>query len=343
MRRRRLALLLLLASIYMYLTLFNGQRKQHQSKLKTKVLIFATYRSGSSFIGELFQQNPDVFYMFEPLKIFTVNSSGYKLVQKSGPTYLQNYFKCSFRDMLANSWHINGKGFGVQLMQWQKRIFCGNLGKRSCFRLSWSDLERKCKSSPIIAVKEISLAMLSSVMALLRKGVKVLHLIRDPRGILSSMKEILNLKGETDITVHISSLCVRLRKQIKTWKRFVKENYSGYKLIRYEDVALSTLAETNKIYDFIGLRVPKQVKEWILRSTTLKRPLSSNQKNVGLLQSSFSTHRNARSVSSHWRYRLTWTEVILIQRKCGDVLKHLGYKLYDNAYDMLTDKEPVLS
>ena len=34
---------------------------------KTHILILATTRSGSSFVGQLFNQHLDVFYLFEPL------------------------------------------------------------------------------------------------------------------------------------------------------------------------------------------------------------------------------------------------------------------------------------
>lgn len=37
----------------------------------TVVLLMAYYRSGSSFTGELFNRNPDVFYLYEPLYTFT--------------------------------------------------------------------------------------------------------------------------------------------------------------------------------------------------------------------------------------------------------------------------------
>ena len=32
------------------------------------VVLLAYYRGGSSFLGELMNQNPDVFYVFEPLR-----------------------------------------------------------------------------------------------------------------------------------------------------------------------------------------------------------------------------------------------------------------------------------
>lgn len=35
-----------------------------------KVLLYTYMRSGSSFLGEIFNRNPDVFYIFEPYQGF---------------------------------------------------------------------------------------------------------------------------------------------------------------------------------------------------------------------------------------------------------------------------------
>jgi len=42
-------------------------QKWNLTEKPIKVLIVSTYRSGSSFIGELFNQNSKSFYLFEPL------------------------------------------------------------------------------------------------------------------------------------------------------------------------------------------------------------------------------------------------------------------------------------
>ena len=35
-----------------------------------RVLIYSKWRSGSSFLGDLFSSHPEVFYIYEPLKMF---------------------------------------------------------------------------------------------------------------------------------------------------------------------------------------------------------------------------------------------------------------------------------
>ena len=46
------------------------------AKNQTRILIMTHHRSGSSFTGQLFNQHPDVFYMYEPLKIVNGGCSG---------------------------------------------------------------------------------------------------------------------------------------------------------------------------------------------------------------------------------------------------------------------------
>ena len=70
---------------------------------KTRVLIMTHHRSGSSFTGELFNQHPDVFYMYEPLKIVNGGCSG--TTKDLRRELLRNFMNCNFpnlRQMFPN-------------------------------------------------------------------------------------------------------------------------------------------------------------------------------------------------------------------------------------------------
>ena len=41
------------------------------------------YRSGSSFLGSIFDKNPDVFYLFEPMTAFHANQEMVDKFQRS--------------------------------------------------------------------------------------------------------------------------------------------------------------------------------------------------------------------------------------------------------------------
>ena len=49
-------------------------QKQHEKfdSKKKKFLIYTSYRSASSFVGELFNNHLDIYYMFEPLKLLSL-------------------------------------------------------------------------------------------------------------------------------------------------------------------------------------------------------------------------------------------------------------------------------
>ena len=52
---------------------------------RKQILIVTEYRSGSSFIGEIFNRNPNIFYLFEPLIMTTIYNKNKKrldIVQK---------------------------------------------------------------------------------------------------------------------------------------------------------------------------------------------------------------------------------------------------------------------
>ena len=41
-----------------------------QDKRRKAIALITLYRAGSTFMGELFNQNEDIFYHFEPLTLF---------------------------------------------------------------------------------------------------------------------------------------------------------------------------------------------------------------------------------------------------------------------------------
>ena len=53
---------------------------QGAAKPKVKLIILTYLRSGSSFTGGLFDQHPDVFYVFEPLYAVMHSRNGYVII-----------------------------------------------------------------------------------------------------------------------------------------------------------------------------------------------------------------------------------------------------------------------
>ena len=48
------------------------------------------------------------------------------------------------------------------------------------------------------------------------------------------------------------------------------------KIIRYEDMSMEPIDQTNRIYDFIGMKISPEIEEFLKKSTTTQ-DLESNQ------------------------------------------------------------------
>lgn len=71
-----------------------AESASHQSKVN--VLLVTAHRSGSTFLGELFNRNPDVFYLFEPLAGVQGEHStiGCHRYPEAKINHLRKYFDC---------------------------------------------------------------------------------------------------------------------------------------------------------------------------------------------------------------------------------------------------------
>jgi len=98
--------------------------------------------------------------------------------------------------------------------------------------------------------------------------------------------------------------------------------------IRYEDFVLNPLGKTVKIYDFIGIEMTVNIKEWLntAMSATNKEDLSKTFP-MGL-------KRNVMTVLNTWRTELTFDDVIKMQTHCNWVLRTLGYRIYHSEAEL---------
>ena len=87
-------------------------------------------------------------------------------------------------------------------------------------------------------------------------------------------------------------------------------------LLRYEDLALDTLTVARRLYDFLGSAMPSSVREWIRLNTKAKEA-----------NGAMGTHRNSSLVAERWRDLLPPFTKRIINSRCLDVLRYLGYPL----------------
>lgn len=328
---------------------------------KTHILILATTRSGSSFVGQLLNQHQEVFYLFEPL-YHVQNTLIPRLSHSRTPTDRRVMLGAS-RDLLRSLYdcdlyflesyikptptnHTTDKLF----RRGASRALCqppvcdafvpadvnveeGDCVKK-CGALNMTLATEACREKRNVAIKIVRVAEIGDLRALVedpRLNIKVIQLVRDPRGILSSRIEtfrdmyrlwrIWRATGRRPYNLDLGSLTVVCEDFLSSVSTGLSHPYwlkGKYMLVRYEDVARNPLAKTKEIFDYLGLSMDRNVEDWIRANTQGSNEPSTKHK--------FGTVRDSAANAESWRLRLSYDMVEYTQTVCHKVLHQLGYK-----------------
>lgn len=189
-----------------------SQEKQH-------IYVHATWRTGSSFLGELFNQHPDVFYLYEPMWHLwqALYPGDAESLQGALRDMLRSLFRCDFSvlrlyappgDPAArdpDSVNLTT----AALFRWRtNKVICSpplcpraprtrsEVGliddttcERTCPPVALRALEAECRKYPVVVIKDVRLLDLGVLVPLLRDpglNLKVVQLFRDPRAVHNS-------------------------------------------------------------------------------------------------------------------------------------------------------------
>lgn len=296
---------------------------------RSLVLLLAGYRTGSSFLGELFRINPKYFYFFEPLKFLNLNGSlptRDDTIDLIASAHIRNLFSCRVQELYQASVAMFPDMEG-QRQWWLKRFTYRKTGL--------SKVESICQKVKNVAIKTIRIQKLQYFKQLLQeKFIKVIVLIRDPRGSLQSQTSF-NLWRKIELPYNASIWCENLESNINFLKvecLFNSNCSKQYMLVRYEDVAFHPLQMARNIYKFLGMAVPEKVKEWLAKNTQIHK---------GNL---LSTTRVSNQTATAWRYEASLDFVLYIQEHCQSILNALGYntiteenQMYNKNFNLIAD------
>lgn len=188
---------------------------------------------------------------------------------------------------------------------------------RPGFDTCMKKLQTLCYQSRSIILKTIRFSM-ELMPRLLKKfpGLKIVHLLRDPRGIIDSRRRggFLRNIGKAQSS---KSLCTLIRKNVQYSKTLQKRFPNRITTVLYEDIAKNPMDLSNKLYRNLDLEYSDNFKEWIFNHTSAGSP---NNSYYGTVRS------NSSKTSQSWRKRLSFKDVKIIEDECGDVIDLLGFR-----------------
>ncbi|XP_071798242.1 carbohydrate sulfotransferase 1-like [Asterias amurensis] len=318
-----------------------------------KVIVLARMRTGSTLLGEIFNQNQQLMYLFEPLHATD------SMVKMGLMT--PNKMNVAMRGLLGKLAHCTfPTEFMHDMYKWSigkaKSTTLHGICKATsgCAEVVPGMLVQSCRQHKGNMAMKLIRADLDTVQPLItndKLNVKIIHLIRDPRGTANSRKgyycprkkipakdctldNLKLLEHDPDNfkfnTVH--KLCRWMRKTVPLALQRPEWLRGRYKLIRYEDLAADPFRLTQDIYDFLGLPMQPEVTQWVKTNT---------QENTSKSTNTFSTKKNSSEASMHWRSLLSFKEVKDIERKCGDVMEMLGYLPITSEDELTNYNVPV--
>lgn len=288
-------------------------------KPKIRILIVSTWRTGSSFLSEIIESSPGVFYSYEPLHSIDEHSRMYSAEsQTESVKLIENIFQCRLpAHYLA---HINGLGeTKYKFITRNSRLWnaCHHNQQNESLLCTNADfISRLCSHFPVHLMKLVRLPV-SLIGPLLQQlqPLKVVFLVRDPRAIMASRANLTWCSHPS--CNRIEQVCRDIEQDISSFQSLQKSfPPDRLHMIRFEDFVADAENESLKLFTFIGLQMAPSVKMFLRTHTR-----SSDQKDP------YSTKRDSKSIPFEWRHRLASSEVSRISKHCAKVLDLLNYSL----------------
>ncbi|XP_057319631.1 carbohydrate sulfotransferase 5-like isoform X1 [Microplitis mediator] len=278
-------------------------------------VILANWRSGSTFLGDVVNSHPANFYHYEPLLDFGI-------VQVRGPPLAQAaianiyaLFNCEYNKL--QNYLDFGKThpwvFNHNTHLWTQCV----IHRKIC----WDPLfvTKFCRIFPFQSMKLVRLRLRIAQVLLEDEslGVRMVLLIRDPRGLMQSRKH-RNWCPDSPDCSDPARVCADMVSDYEAAVRLKEKYPRNFKVVRYEDLSVDPFSNVKDLFEFYGLNFHPHVINFLETHT---------KNDFGGVSSTF---RNSKAAPFHWRNDLDFEEVEEIQSVCSTAMRLWGYVLAIN-------------
>ncbi|XP_050553095.1 carbohydrate sulfotransferase 4 [Spodoptera frugiperda] len=285
-------------------------------------LIISTWRSGTTFLGQLLNAIPGTYYHYEPLL-------KYGIIQIRGPPdgdkavdNIKSMMKCDYEGL--EDYFNFGKKHLYQFTH-NTRLWDHCKHKNElCFDADFTS--RICKLFPFQTMKvvRLRLRLIQDVLKDKELNLKVILLIRDPRGVLQSRQHRTFCQTSADCW-DPPLLCADMISDYVAAARIQKHFPDRLMVLRYEELALQPNVTAYRILKFLNISATGLLDEFL--------DLHTNVEVAGVS----STFRVSKEVPFKWKNTLNFTYVDDIQRACKEAMSLWGYKMANNETHMKSE------
>ncbi|XP_047989985.1 carbohydrate sulfotransferase 4-like [Leguminivora glycinivorella] len=290
-------------------------------------LIISTWRSGSTFLGDILNAMNGNFYHFEPF----MNIKAYQI---RGPpeaeqaiSKVKALFKCDFDTFLHGYLE---RYLRKQVTPWYQfkhndRLWRHVKYDRDLF-FDPSFFSSFCKLFPFQSMKlvRLRLRLVQDVLDDHDLNVKVVLLVRDPRAVMQSRQGtgVEFCKNTSPDCSQPELLCADMISDYIAAKKLQQQYPNRLMVLRMEDLSLEPKRTTLRLFKFLGLALTPEVEQFLETHTTLQAG------------GAYATFRVSRDVPFKWKNILHYDYVEEIQTACKQAMDLWGYRLADNATHM---------
>ena len=300
-----------------------------------RLIIVGQARTGSSFLGDAFNQHPDVFYLFEPL---------YGVAPPKQPNdtrpmkFLEGMLRCKFEfpqyiREIEKFRRISSQALSSPPLCAAKNQ-SQNKKKLQCVHLNPHNMESVCKKYSKTVLKILTARIPSfrvdSLFPLCNSSdCGIIYLVRDPRSLVFSHMKVgfawATRKTNTSspqpiIRQYSKTICKQVEENVRIFENRPSWMKSRSYMLRYEDLARNPVEILRRVYKMTGLDMEKSSLDWIKAHTGEG---ATNEKDE---KKHFSTSRNSKVVVNKWRIDMDPCIVNIIEESCHSLMRLLGYK-----------------
>ena len=148
-------------------------------------------------------------------------------------------------------------------------------------------------------------------------NLQVIHLLRDPRGILTSQ---VKLQKSTWKEIGLTSKrhCERVWSDLNSTIYLNEYFPDRVRILLYENLAENPVPIAERLYEFVGVTFGNNIRRYIVQLTLEGRRDSTS---YGIVRS------NSTKTAYSWRDQINFTDMKTIDRNCEKTYEFLGYQV----------------